>query len=280
MSRGADALGMAGGDGSQAAVAAVAAAHGLPFVCVPAGTRNHFALDLGLERDDPVRALDAFGPAQESTIDLAEVNGEPFVNNVSLGVYAGFVASDEYREAKRRTVAKMLPELVGPEAPPCGLAIADGGEPVTDVQLILVSNNPYTLSSLAGFGSRAHLDTGGLGITTLSIGRAADVDRLVALEAAGHPERFEGWREWTAPTTEVAGPPASPAALDGEARTWDPPLRFTIRPKALRVRIPLHEPGASPAFLRIPFARSTVVGLAWVVAGRPSSAVPMSAGTS
>ena len=111
--RGADALGMAGGDGSQAVVAAVAAKHGLPFVCIPAGTRNHFALDLGVDRDDPVSALEAFGVAREATIDLAEVNGEVFVNNVSLGVYARIVGSHGYREAKRRTVAEMLPDLCG-----------------------------------------------------------------------------------------------------------------------------------------------------------------------
>jgi diacylglycerol kinase family enzyme len=56
---GADALGMAGGDGSLATVAAVAAAHGLPFVCVPAGTRNHFATDLVVDRRDVAAALDA-----------------------------------------------------------------------------------------------------------------------------------------------------------------------------------------------------------------------------
>ncbi len=65
IARGADAIGMAGGDGSQALVASVAARHGVPHVCVPAGTRNHFALDLGLNRDDVVGALDAFrGGAQ------------------------------------------------------------------------------------------------------------------------------------------------------------------------------------------------------------------------
>ena len=94
VNQGVDVLGMAGGDGSQAVVAAVAARHGVPFVCVPAGTRNHFALDLGIDRDDPVRALDAYGPAREASIDLAEVNGEVFVNNVSLGLYADFVASE------------------------------------------------------------------------------------------------------------------------------------------------------------------------------------------
>ena len=105
---------MAGGDGSQAVVAAVAADHGLPFVCIPAGTRNHLAADLGIDRAHPASALDAFGSARETTIDLAEANGEVFVNNVSLGLYARIVASEQYREAKRRTVAEMLPELLGP----------------------------------------------------------------------------------------------------------------------------------------------------------------------
>ena len=84
---GADALGMAGGDGSLAVVAAAAAAHGLPFICVPAGTRNHFALDLGVDRHDVAGALDAFSDGFERRIDLAEVNGRAFLNNVSLGIY-------------------------------------------------------------------------------------------------------------------------------------------------------------------------------------------------
>jgi diacylglycerol kinase family enzyme len=56
---GADALAMAGGDGSQATVAAIAAERQVPYACIPAGTRNHFALDLGVDRDDVVGALDA-----------------------------------------------------------------------------------------------------------------------------------------------------------------------------------------------------------------------------
>ena len=123
VAEGADALGMAGGDGSQAVVASVAAARGVPFICIPTGTRNHLALDLGLDRDHPLRALGAFGAARECLIDLAEVNGEVFVNNVSLGVYARIVASDEYREAKGRTVAELLPAMLGPGAPPFGLTV-------------------------------------------------------------------------------------------------------------------------------------------------------------
>ena len=270
---GADALGMAGGDGSQAAVAAVAAKHGLPFVCIPAGTRNHFALDLGIDRDDPVGALDAFGPARETLIDVGEVNDIVFVNNVSLGLYARIVASVLYRQAKQRTVAEMLPRLVGPGAEPSGLAVDGPDGPIAGAQLVQVSNNPYRLSSLTGFGSRPRLNGGVLGVATLSISRTSDVNRLVALEAAGHPERFGGWRQWTARHLEVRGPPSTPAAVDGEARTLVSPLRFGIRHRALRVRIASGQRGASPAFLQAPVSVSTLVGLARVVRGRPSGIV-------
>ena len=89
VARGADLLGMAGGDGSQALVASVASQHRIPFVVVPAGTRNHFALDLGLDRDD-VRRRARRVPRTASTPrwTSAEVNGRVFVNNASMGVYA------------------------------------------------------------------------------------------------------------------------------------------------------------------------------------------------
>ena len=114
---------MAGGDGSQALIATVASRHGIPHVVVPAGTRNHFALDLGLDRDDVVGALDAFADAVERTIDLATVNGRVFVNNASLGLYAKIVQAPEYRDAKMRTAAAMLPDLLGPDAQPLDLQV-------------------------------------------------------------------------------------------------------------------------------------------------------------
>jgi len=273
VARGADALGMAGGDGSQAVVASVAAGHELPFVCVPAGTRNHFALDLGIDRNDPVGALDAFGPALEATIDLGDVNGRVFVNNVSLGLYARIVASEEYREAKRQIVAEMLPDLLGSDAAPSGLMVRGPDGPIVDAQVIQVSNNPYALSSVSGFGSRPRLDTGSLGVATLSINRPADVNRLVALEAAGHPEHFRGWRQWTTTVLEVSGPSPLAVATDGEAHECAPPLRIAIRPAALQVRIAPGQSGASPAFLWAPVGVSTLVGLGRVLRGRPSGIV-------
>ena len=112
---GADGLAMAGGDGSQAIVAAIAAELDLPYACVPAGTRNHFALDLGVDRDDVVGALDAFVDGGERRVDLAEVNGRVFVNNVSLGLYAEAVQRDGYRDAKLRTLLDTVPDVLGPD---------------------------------------------------------------------------------------------------------------------------------------------------------------------
>ena len=121
---GAEVIGMAGGDGSQALVATVAARHDIAYVCVPAGTRDHLALDLGLDRDDVVGALDAFTAGIEHRIDLAAVNDRVFVDNASLGVYAKVVQSEAYRDAKRETWTAMLPELLGPDADSIDLGFA------------------------------------------------------------------------------------------------------------------------------------------------------------
>lgn len=273
VARGADVLGMAGGDGSQATVASVAAEHDLGYVCVPAGTRNHLALDLGVDRHDVVGALDAFGPARETAIDLAAVNGRTFVNNVSLGIYAAIVASDQYRDAKLKTAVETIEEMAGPGAQPFDLHV-DGPSGVIDApQLVQISNNPYVLTSLSGFGTRQRLDAGMLGVVTARIDGPADLQRLVALEAAGKVERYAGWKSWSAETLEVRSSTSVAAGIDGESCLLAPPLRFEIRPRVLRVRVAHGHPGASPAMLRAPLTASTVVGLWALVCGRPSGLV-------
>jgi diacylglycerol kinase family enzyme len=247
---GADVIGMAGGDGSQALVASVAARHGVPYVCVPAGTRNHLALDLGLDRDDLAGALKAFGACRERRIDLATVNGRVFVNNVSLGVYAKIVQAPEYREAKGATTATMLPELLGPESEGFDLAFTDDtGTEHSGAQLIQVSNNAYALRG-GGFGTRPRLDRGVLGIAAVEVQGALDVGRFLALQAAGQLGRFQGWTEWTAPTFEVRSTAPIEAGVDGEALLLEPPLRFEMLPRAVAVRIPPGAPGVSPAARR------------------------------
>jgi diacylglycerol kinase family enzyme len=245
---GADVLGMAGGDGSQGIVAAVAQEHGLPFVVVPAGTRNHFALDLGLDRDDVVGALEAFRHGVSRTVDLARVNGRVFVNNASLGLYAEIVSSAEYRDAKVRTTLEALPDLLGPGAADSDLRLVglDGG-PKPAGQIVLVSNNPYRLTSLDGIGTRERLDTGRLGVVSLTLRSAEDARRLVALEAAQQLSRYGGLQEWTARRFQVESTRDVPIAIDGEALEMSAPLRFEILPGALTVQLPAHAPGRSPA---------------------------------
>ena len=161
---GADALGMAGGDGSLAEVAAVAAARGLPFVCIPAGTRNHFALDLGVDRQDVPGALDAFTDGLERLIDVGEVNGRIFLNNVSLGIYGEAVQQAAYRDTKVRTLAETARRVLGPSGRmPALRLIDDTGREHARLAVLLVSNNPYALSG-PGLGTRPTLASGQLGI--------------------------------------------------------------------------------------------------------------------
>lgn len=234
--RGADGLAMAGGDGSQALVAAIAAEHDLPYACIPSGTRNHFALDLGVDRTDVVGALDAFVDGGERYVDLAEVNGRVFVNNVSLGVYAEAVSQEDYREAKLRTLLQTLAETLGPEGESAQLRWHDPeGAEQASTALILVSNNPYRLGPTLGSGTRPRLDRGVLGI----------VDFHPPI--AGEPETSARWRELTAAELEVECEGPIPVGIDGESVTLEPPLHFRSRPRALRARIAHSHPGASPS---------------------------------
>jgi diacylglycerol kinase family enzyme len=255
--RSADVVGMAGGDGSQAMVAEAAMEHDVAYVCVPAGTRNHLALDLGLDRDDVVGALDGFTDGVERSIDLAFVNDRIFVNNVSLGIYAEIVQSEAYRDAKLETMERMLPELLGPRAAPFDLRFsgpeADGQ---TSAQLVLVSNNPYVVDRLAGMGSRPRMDTGQLGIIAVEIAGARQATQLIALETVGQLRRFGGWREWSAPRFEVVSGSPIAAGIDGEAVVMDSPLEFRIAPAALRVSMPRAASGLSPAAARPGLAAS------------------------
>jgi diacylglycerol kinase family enzyme len=269
LSEGADVIGMAGGDGSQALVATVAMRHNVPHVCIPAGTRNHFALDLGLDRDDVIGALDAFTDGVERRIDLARVNEHVFVNNASLGVYAEVVQSDAYRDAKLETWTQMLPELLGPKAPPIDLEFEgpDGTE-LSDAPLVLVSNNPYQLTSLAGAGTRARLDTGRLGLVAARITAASDIAEFVMFETIGQAQRFHGLLEWSEVRFEVRSSSPVAVGLDGEALMLEPPLQFVSLPGALRVRLPQRASNGAAA-TSASFTRDNLRALSRIATGHP-----------
>jgi len=234
---GADLLGVAGGDGTQAMVAGVAADHGIPFLVVSAGTRNHFALDLGLDRRDPSRCLDALTDGVELHVDLGTINGRPFVNNASFGAYAELVRRPEYRQDKAQTALRTLPDLlVGHSGP--RLYGRAGGEVFVEPQAFLVSNNPYGTEDPAGLGSRERLDRGTLGVISVRVDNAAQATRLLSRAPN------EVVAVTTVPTVTVTSDAADiPVGVDGEAIVVATPVQCAMRPGALRVRVPRHRPG-------------------------------------
>jgi diacylglycerol kinase family enzyme len=274
VARGADVIGMAGGDGSQALVAGVAMRHQVAFVCVPAGTRNHLAMDLGLDRDDVLGALDAFGAAVERRIDLGLIGDRVFVNNATVGLYAKIVQSPAYRDRKVGTALELLPAMLGPDATPFDLRFTgpDGTEHPS-AHLILVSNDRYVLGRAEGFGSRRRMDTGTLGIVAARFRSSRDAAAF-AQRSAGRNRRPQGWMEWVDTSFEVSSGQPVEVGVDGEALLLDPPIRFRIVPGALRVRIPVHAPGYSPAAAAPTPGWSTVTALLQTVAGRPVTIEP------
>ncbi|MFC9876732.1 diacylglycerol/lipid kinase family protein [Nocardia salmonicida] len=249
VAEGADLLGVAGGDGTQALVAAVAVEHDLPFLVISAGTRNHFAMDLGLDRADPTRSLDALRDGVELRVDLGIVNGRPFVNNASFGVYAEIVRSPAYRDDKTATVLALLPDLLNGHSGP-RLVARIGDITVEGPQAILVSNNPYGSNDLAGLSRRVRLDRGVLGAVTLSVTSTRDAVGLL------RRTRLRGLAQATAIELTVdADAPEIPAGIDGESLLLDTPVRCTIRPGALRVRVPRNRPGVRPASAAFDWAR-------------------------
>jgi diacylglycerol kinase family enzyme len=234
---GADLLGVAGGDGTQALVAGIAAEHHLPFLVISAGTRNHFALDLGLDREDPAACLDALTDGEELRVDLGLIGDRTFVNNASFGAYAEVVRSPAYRDDKRGTTLQMLPDLLNGHQG-ARLSAQAGDTRIDGLQALLVSNDPYEMGDVAGLGRRARLDTGTLGVVAVRVNSA--------WQAAGLARRGHGTGLTVLTAGEVivdADTPQIPAGIDGETVMVPAPVRCTIRPQALRVVVPRERPG-------------------------------------
>jgi diacylglycerol kinase family enzyme len=240
ISGGADCLGMAGGDGSQALVASLAVEHELPFVCVSAGTRNHFALDLGLDREDPRKSVYAFRDAVERRVDYATVNDRFFVNNVSLGIYATIVQQEGYREAKSETTQHLIPELLGQRNDPFDLQfVTPDGTEVDGAFLIMVSNNPYVLGPSVDVSQRRRLDTGRLGVFAVSARTGSQAAEVVTLSLAGRGSASDHVHQFECESFEVRSRSGTAyAGIDGEALELETPLRFRIHPRGLLMLMP------------------------------------------
>jgi len=234
---GADLLGVAGGDGTQALVAGIAAEHDLPLLVISAGTRNHFALDLGLDREDPSRCLDALKDGVELRVDLGLIGGRPFVNNASFGAYAAVVQSPAYRDDKRGTTLDLLPGLLVGQSGPRLVARAENLT-VEGPQAVLVSNNQYGMGDIAGLGRRARLDRGTLGMFAVTVHSAVQAAGLLGGTSSRGLTRLAG-RE----VVIDADAAQIPVGVDGEALVLDTPVRCVVQPAALRVRVPRDRPG-------------------------------------
>ena len=272
VAEGADAVGVAGGDGSLGLVAAVAVEADVPFVCVPSGTRNHFAGDLGLDRAHPLAALEAFaGP--ERRIDVGMVGDRMFLNNVSLGAYADLVADPRYRAGKLATAHAVLPASLRGERERLKVDLRDAdGRRRPDVLVLLVASNRYELN-----GVRERLDGGLLQVSALRARTGAALAGLAttALARGGRPLGGAGWAQWTTTSLRVdAVHPELPAGIDGEAAVLATPLEFRLLPLALRVLVP---PALGPWTPRVRLQRwATVRSLLRVAAGRQPSGLTTS----
>jgi diacylglycerol kinase family enzyme len=213
----ADVLGAAGGDGSVATVAAVAVERDLPFVVVPYGTRNHFARDLGLDRDDPLGALKAFH-GEERRVDVGRAGERRFLNNVSLGLYAELVHRREHHRRRRQALAGLRALWLSLRRRPGTWARIDG-EPIR-ARVLLAANNAYELS-LFSIGERTRLD-----------------ERKLHLYAAkGLLPRT--WDERSGERFRLDAPERRlPVAIDGEPAEVETPLELSIEPGALRALLP------------------------------------------
>ena len=234
---GADLLGVAGGDGTQALVAGIAAEHGLPFMVISAGTRNHFALDLGLDREDPSACLSALSDGVELRVDLGLINGQTFVNNASFGAYAEVVETPAYRDDKLNTTLNTLPDLLQGHRGARLRAHADGTE-IEAPQALLVSNNPYGTGDIAGLGRRARLDRGILGVVGVTVASARQAGGLLRGRHAA------GLSVLTTRQLEIsADAPQIPVGVDGESILMSTPVTCAVSPGALRVWVPRDRPG-------------------------------------
>jgi diacylglycerol kinase family enzyme len=240
-----DVIVAAGGDGTVSAVAGVVAGTGKVLGVLPAGTLNHFAKDLGI----PPRieeAAAALAGARVRPIDVGEVNGIVFVNNSSVGIYPRVVRERERLLARlgrgKWLATAWAAAAVVSRLQPLSLRIRwEGGAAAARTTFAFVGNNRYDTALLAT-QRRAALDAGVLGVF---IGRERSrlgLLRLGARAALAHLDERDLDALEVREVTLESHRRTLWVALDGEVRRLRPPIRYRIRPGALRVLAPPPQP--------------------------------------
>jgi diacylglycerol kinase family enzyme len=237
-----DAIVVGGGDGSIRTVAGVLADTGLPLGVLPLGTLNHFAKDLGI----PLRgeeAAAAIAAGHTRVIDLAEVNGETFINNSSIGIYPYMVIDRERRRAAHK-LAKwmaMVPAFFRMlhHFPRRRLRIsAKGFARPYRTPCLFVGNNEYGME-LFTFGRRHRLDAGELWFYVVKPRSPFEFFLMVCRLCFGRMDQARDLDTFHLDEAEVSAKTSRLfVALDGEVRIMHTPLHYRSRPQALRVIVP------------------------------------------
>jgi diacylglycerol kinase family enzyme len=237
-----DAVVVGGGDGSIRTVASVLADTGIPLGIVPLGTLNHFAKDLGLPMDLDA-AAEVIATGLERVVDLAEVNGEVFINNSSIGIYPYVVIDRE----RRRTMHKLAKWLAMAFAflrmvrhfPRRRLSIASAAwnRPYR-TPCLFIGNNEYGMDFFT-LGRRLHLDRAELWFYVVKQRRPLGFLWMVCRMCFGRLSQAQDIETFRLSKAEVRSKTSRlPVALDGEVEILHPPLRYRSRPGALRVIAP------------------------------------------
>lgn len=236
------ALVAAGGDGTVNTVAARAIEHDLPLGIVPLGTLNHFARDLGID-DDVDAAMAVIVAGHEQRVDVATANDRLFLNNASIGLYATIVV-DRERQQRRLGRGKWsallratLAALRDPEALEVVIEV-DGSELRRRTAFLFVGNNDYDVQG-PGAGSRARLDDGLLSLYVLHPRSAGGLLWLALRTLVRGTAGARDLDVFAVPKLELhAHASRLPVARDGEVGELATPVRFAVRPRALRVFAP------------------------------------------
>ncbi len=237
-----DAVVVGGGDGTIRTLASVLAGTDVPLGVVPLGTLNHFAKDLGIPL--PVEEAAAIIAAGRTRlVDLAEVNGETFINNSSIGIYPYMVIDRERRMARHKLTKwmAMVPAFFRMlrHFPRRRLHIAaEGFARPYRTPCLFVGNNEYG-TELFTFGRRQDLDTGKLWFYVVKPRTPLDFFWMICRLCFGRMDQVGDLDTFELAEAEI-GARASrlPVALDGEVKIMHGPLHYRSRPKALRVIVP------------------------------------------
>jgi diacylglycerol kinase family enzyme len=237
-----DAVVVGGGDGSIRAVAGVLANSGVPLGILPLGTLNHFAKDLGIPMDlDAAAAI--LGAGEVRSIDLAEVNGESFVNNSSIGIYP-YIVVDRERRRQKHKLAKWIAMIQAflrmlRHFPRRRLSICtkDWSRPYR-TPCLFIGNNEYGMEFFT-LGRRERLDRGELSVYVVKQRRPLGFFWMICRMCFGHVSRERDLESFRLRDFEVRAKVSRlPVALDGEVQIMHPPLHYRSRPGALRVIAP------------------------------------------